>query len=105
MALSKRDLRIGAKQDRVELPVVPVPALRHECGALDDPIARQILAALLEQGIKILYVTHMYELAHGFWLKGMTMSLFLRAERLPDGRRTFRMEEGEPQETSYGEDL
>jgi hypothetical protein len=68
-------------------------------------IARQIVTALLEQGIKVLYVTHMYELAHGLWLKGDPRSLFLRAERLPDGTRTFRMTEGEPLETSYGADL
>ena len=68
-------------------------------------IARQIVAALLEQGIRVLYVTHMYELAYGFWARKMETALFLRAERLPDGRRTFRMEKGQPLETSYGQDL
>ena len=29
-------------------------------------------------------------------------ALFLRAERQPDGRRTFRLLEGEPLPTSYG---
>jgi hypothetical protein len=47
----------------------------------------------------------MYELAHGFWREHSPQATFLRAERLPDGRRTFRLEEGEPLETSYGEDL
>jgi len=32
-------------------------------------------------------------------------SLFLRAERKPDGERTFRVTEGERLQTSYGEDL
>ena len=32
-------------------------------------------------------------------------ALFLRAERKPDGTRTFRLTEGEALETSYGEDL
>ena len=32
-------------------------------------------------------------------------ALFLRAERRADGRRTFRLVEGEPLPTSYGEDL
>ena len=68
-------------------------------------IARQVIGALLEEGVKVLYVTHMYELAHGLWVKGMRSALFLRAERLPDGTRTFRIREGEPLETSYGEDL
>jgi hypothetical protein len=31
--------------------------------------------------------------------------LFLRAERKDDGTRTFKLAEGEPLETSYGEDL
>jgi hypothetical protein len=68
-------------------------------------IARQIVSALLEHDIKMLYVTHMYELAHGFYEKERADFLFLRAERLPDGTRTFRMELGAPLETSYGADL
>ena len=31
--------------------------------------------------------------------------MFLRAERMADGRRTFRLTEGEPLPTSYGADL
>jgi len=31
--------------------------------------------------------------------------LFLRAERKPDGTRTFKIIEGAPQQTSFGEDL
>lgn len=68
-------------------------------------IGRQVVTALLEQGIKVLYVTHMYELAYGFWAKRMRSALFLRAQRLPDGQRTFRIEEGQPLETSYAQDL
>jgi hypothetical protein len=36
--------------------------------------------------------------------KQLDKALFLRAERLPDGRRTFRLVEGEPLPTSYGQD-
>jgi DNA mismatch repair ATPase MutS len=68
-------------------------------------IARQIVRALLEAGIKVFYVTHMFDLAQGFYLAKMDAALFLRAERLADGRRTFRLVEGEPLPTSYGEDL
>ena len=68
-------------------------------------IARQIVRALLETGIKVFYVTHMFDLAHGFYLAKMDTALFLRAERLADGTRTFRLVEGEPLQTSYGEDL
>jgi len=68
-------------------------------------IARQIVRALLETGVKVFYVTHMFDLAQGFYRRGMDTALFLRAERLADGRRTFRLMEGEPLPTSYGEDL
>ncbi|NIA26314.1 MAG: DNA mismatch repair protein MutS [Gammaproteobacteria bacterium] len=68
-------------------------------------IARQIVRALLERGVKIFFVTHMFDLAEGFQRLETNAALFLRAERKQDGRRTFRMIEGEPLPTSYGEDL
>jgi hypothetical protein len=68
-------------------------------------VARQIVRALLERDIKVLYVTHMFDLAEGFYLLQMDSALFLRAERLAEGRRTFRLLVGEPLPTSYGEDL
>ena len=68
-------------------------------------IARQIISALLERGIKVFFVTHLYEFAHGFYDKHMQNALFLRAERQPDGRRTFKLIEGEPLQTSFGEDV
>lgn len=73
-------------------------------------IAREIVGALLESGIRVAYVTHMYDLAHRFWTTrrddgARDEAVFLRAEWLPDGRRTFRVLPGEPQPTSHGEDL
>jgi DNA mismatch repair ATPase MutS len=68
-------------------------------------IARQITRALLEKGIKIIFVTHLYPFAHGFVDGKMKRAVFLRAERQDDGGRTFKLIEGEPLETSYGEDL
>jgi hypothetical protein len=68
-------------------------------------IARQIVRALLETGIKVIYVTHLFDLAQGFYLAKMDAALFLRAERLADGRRTFRLVEDAPLPTSYGQDL
>jgi DNA mismatch repair ATPase MutS len=68
-------------------------------------IARQIVRALLEKGIEVFFVTHLYEFAHGFYDKGRESAVFLRAERQTDGRRTFKLIEGEPLQTSYGEDL
>jgi len=68
-------------------------------------IARQVVSALLEKRIKIFYVTHLYTFAHRCWERFREQALFLRAERDADGKRTFRMIEGEPLETSFGEDL
>ncbi len=68
-------------------------------------IARQIISALMSKRAKIVCVTHLYELAHGF-CKGNTGNvLFLRAERQASGARTFKLLEGEPLQTSFGEDL
>jgi hypothetical protein len=67
-------------------------------------IARQAVRALLEAGVTVFFVTHLYDLAHGFHEQRLETALFLRAERLPDGRRTFRLVAGEPLPTSHGED-
>ena len=68
-------------------------------------IARQIIRALTEAGIRIVFVTHMYDLAGRYYAEHDPAALFLRAERRPDGQRTFRVPPGEPLPTSYGEDL
>jgi hypothetical protein len=67
-------------------------------------IARQVIRAMLRKQIKVFLVTHMYDLAHSFHAQQLGNALFLRAERQPDGQRTFRLTEGEPLPTSYGED-
>jgi len=68
-------------------------------------IGRQIVGALLETRIKVGYVTHMFDLSSGFHTARSNDGLFLRAERLPDGRRTYRLIEGEPLPTSHGQDI
>ena len=68
-------------------------------------IARQIVRALLTRGIRVYFVTHLFDLAHRFYLEQDKTALFLRAERQADGGRTFRVAEGEPLPTSYGEDV
>jgi len=67
-------------------------------------IARQVIRAMLDKQIKVIFVTHMYDLAHGLHEQQLDAALFLRAERQPDGRRTFKLLEGKPLPTSYGED-
>ena len=68
-------------------------------------IARQIVNALLEKDIKIFFVTHLYAFAREFHDQLPENVLFLRAERKADGARTFKISEGEPLQTSFGEDL
>lgn len=68
-------------------------------------IAKQIVCALLESRVKVFYVTHLYTFASSFMNRSGQDTLFLRAERKADGARTFKLVEGEPLETSYGEDL
>ncbi|MGW4349980.1 MutS-related protein [Streptomyces sp. NPDC004690] len=70
-------------------------------------INRQILRALTEAGVKVVCVTHLYELSRGLYASPphRAGTVFLRAERTPDGRRTHRLVQGAPEPTSYGADL
>ncbi len=68
-------------------------------------IGRQITDALLERKIKVFFVTHQYELAHSCYERGMKNAIFLRAERKDGGKRTYKLLEGEPLQTSFGEDV
>ncbi len=68
-------------------------------------IAEQVVTGLLEAGVRVVYVTHLHEFADGFYRLGCGDFLFLRAERRSDGRRTFRVVSGRPEETSFGRDL
>jgi DNA mismatch repair ATPase MutS len=68
-------------------------------------IASQIVDALLDRGVRIFFVTHLYHFANSFFVKNSGRATFLRAERRPDGTRSFKLIEGAPLQTSYGEDL
>jgi DNA mismatch repair ATPase MutS len=68
-------------------------------------IASQIVSALLASDVKVFFVTHLYHFAQSFFTRRTDKTKFLRAERLPDGTRPFKLIEGEPLQTSYGEDL
>ncbi|ASW56861.1 DNA mismatch repair protein MutS [Plantactinospora sp. KBS50] len=67
-------------------------------------LSRQIIQALRERRVGVVTVTHLYRLACAL-RRTATGSVFLRAERRADGRRTFRVVPGEPLPTSYGADL
>lgn len=68
-------------------------------------VARQIVEALLERDIGVIFVTHLHRFAHQMFIEGRPYAMFLRAPRLADGTRTFKLVEGEPLATSYGADL
>lgn len=68
-------------------------------------IARQVVAALVERRVRVVFVTHLHEFARSLFERGSVDVLFLRAERLPDGTRTFRVVPGEPLETSFADDV
>lgn len=68
-------------------------------------IGRQVVRALLEADIKVLFVTHQYDFAQSFRAQETYPTLFLRAERQPDGTRNFKLAEADPLPTSFGEDL
>ena len=67
-------------------------------------IARQVVRALLHEGVKVVFVTHMFDLADGFHRQDLDTALFLRAERRSDGERSYKVSPGAPLPTSYGED-
>jgi hypothetical protein len=60
---------------------------------------------VVDCGVKVFFVTHLYDFAYSFRHKMMKNAIFLRAERRSDGARTFRIVEGEPSQSSYGKDL
>jgi hypothetical protein len=68
-------------------------------------LATGVVRALTEAGVRVLFVTHLSQFARGLHEAHRPGTLFLRAERLADGTRTFRMIVGAPQRTSHGGDL
>ncbi|WP_210211688.1 hypothetical protein [Mesorhizobium sp. M1D.F.Ca.ET.043.01.1.1] len=68
-------------------------------------IARQIVEAMTETGMKVYFVTHLFEFAHGLYERSLRSAMFLRAERREDGERTFKLKESAPLQTSFGQDL
>ncbi len=67
-------------------------------------LARDIVDAMIDAGVKVVIVTHLYALAHSLHARHDPTHAFLRAERRADGGRTFRLLPGEPEPTSYGRD-
>jgi DNA mismatch repair ATPase MutS len=69
-------------------------------------IGRQVVRALLDSAVRVVYVTHQYDFAESFYdSPTRSAALFLAAERDEDGVRNFKITEHEPEPTSYGADL
>ena len=68
-------------------------------------LATELFRACRESGVRVVAVTHLYEFACSRELRDAPDVSFLRAERAPDGRRTFRIREGSPLPTSFGADV
>jgi DNA mismatch repair ATPase MutS len=67
-------------------------------------IALQVTKGLADSGVRILFVTHLFEFARRA-ASVTTETLFLRADRGPAGERTFRILPGEPLNTGFAGDL
>lgn len=66
-------------------------------------IARQIVSALLDNGVTVFFVSHMFEFARSFLDDDRV--LFLRADPGEGGARSFRLHEAKPLPKSFGADL
>jgi MutS domain V len=68
-------------------------------------IAYGVVRAFRESGVRVLTVTHLFEFAQRLAAEGGDEVLFLRAERDPEGGRTFRILPSPPLATSFAADV
>ena len=71
-------------------------------------IAYDVIRALTESGVKVLMVTHLLSFAQRVYEEREDWAghaAFLSAQRMENGRRTYKMVEREPQLTSFGLEL
>jgi hypothetical protein len=68
-------------------------------------IGYQIVRALLDAQVRAFCVTHRFDFAERFRRQHAATTLFLRAERQPNGQRNYKLAVGAPLPTSFGEDL
>lgn len=67
-------------------------------------IARQVFVPLAEAGVRVVAVTHLFDLAESLYEEHLGHALFLRAPRQATAQ-PFRLVEGAPEATAYGEDV
>jgi DNA mismatch repair ATPase MutS len=68
-------------------------------------IGAAVFSALVDSGVHVALVTHMYELAAAFANERQECTTFLRAERGRDGLRPYVLVSARPLRTSYAADL
>ena len=68
-------------------------------------IALTLLRALTRAGVRVVAVTHLFDLAGRLYESGDPPALFLRAARGDNGQRPYRIEPGSPLATSFARDL
>ena len=110
MRSGKLDEELGRMSDIADLVSPGSLVLFNESFASTNEregsqIAREVIRALREAEIRVVFVTHLFDLAHSLFVHESGDALFLQGERQADGRRTFRLVEGDPSPTSHGEDL
>ena len=117
MASGKFDEELARMSKLIELLEPGALVLLNESFAATNEregsmIARHIVDGLRAAGIRVAYVTHLYELAAGLYDQDARAgtgsrlhAVFLRPERGDDTERTFRVVPGEPLATSFGPDL
>ena len=66
-------------------------------------IAYKLTKALIEQGAEVFAVSHQYTYVSAF-LNDQT-TLYLKAQRNQDGSRSFKIVQGKPETTAYGQDI
>jgi hypothetical protein len=67
-------------------------------------IGRQVFRPLAASGVRVFVVTHLFDLAESLYEKGADTTLFMRAPRQA-GVQAFKLVEGAPERTAYGEDV
>ena len=67
-------------------------------------IGRQVFLSLSSANVKVIVVTHLFDLAESLYNRALGHALFLRAPRQATAQ-PFKLVEGPPEPTAYGEDV
>lgn len=117
----KRDEDAGMRRGRFDEELARMSSIVDEIGAgamllsnesfaatnerEGSEIGVDVIRALTDMGVRVVAVTHLFELAAELRDRYDRATMFLRAERRSDGSRTFRVLGGMPEPTSFGTDL